>query len=720
MHFLNRDDVPEEMSPGVHVLRRLLAPKSVAIVGGSADASKISGRPVKFLRRGGYQGRAYLINPSLPEVEGYLSLASVESLPEPPDAAFVALGAKAAIVAVRELALIGTSAAIVLASGYADGGPEGAEMQQELVLAAGKMRLLGPNSLGVINLSDGVMLSPSDALETPGLCAGSIGLASQSGGIMASLLSRATARGISFSKLISTGNEADLEISHCIDYLAEDDATSVIVLYLETLRRPQHFLAAAQHAREQGKRIVCYKVGRSSTGARAAVSHTGALAGSDRIYDAIFEQAGALRVSRFAELLAIPAALATKRRVAGPRVGVLTTTGGAGTLIADACGAAGMTLPPPDAALTKRVDELFPDGALDLNHNPIDLTLAGTRAEVMGPMIEELVTSTSFDAMIVIIGSSGVAQPRLVADPLIASSSKEQAKPIFVYASPHLPEVIQRLNRCGVPAFDAPEDCVAALAALADFPPTMLASSDNSAELAPDGQLLNEFDAKQLLARFGIHAPRSAWVRSLQDVAAAAMELAEPLALKILSVELVHKSDVGAVELGLSRQNVVEHAAAMLEKVKTALPKLVIDGFLLEEMHSGVEILLGMTRDPLLGPAILLGSGGTAAELFADTVVALPPIELALAEEMIERLRVAPLLHGARGYPLGDCAALALAVVAFSKLVLELSDALLQAEVNPLVVQEAGRGVLALDGFVRLAANAGDGARAAEKSRTLH
>ncbi len=520
---------------------------------------------------------------------------------------------------------------------------------------------------------------------------------------MASLLSRASARGIGLSKLISTGNEADLEVSDCIEYFARDNTTSVIALYLETLRNPQRFLVAAQHAREAGKEIVCYKVGRSEAGARAATSHTGALAGSDRIFDALFAQAGVHRVSRFAELLAISGALATHKTAPGRRVGVLTTTGGAGTLIADACGASGLSLPAPGEHLREQIKQILPNADHGLSHNPIDLTLAGGRPEVMGPIISCLAMSRDFDALIVVIGSTGVAQPRLVADPLIEIATRVGVPPIFAYVSPHIPEVLQRLNRNGVPAFDAPEDCVAALSVLCIGSPA--ADDDQSSstdQTPPSGYLLNEANAKDMFATFGIASPRRSVARTVEDIDLAASDLHEPLVLKLLAGELNHKSDVGGVVLGLTHSQLAQSARDMVFKITEHLPELEIEGFLLEEMHRGLEMLLGMTRDPLLGAAIVLGSGGINTELIADTVLSLVPVDLADARAMIDRLKARPMLSGARGQIVADIEALASAIVRFSEFVVHFGDRLIEAEINPLVVLEKDHGVLALDGLVRL------------------
>ncbi|WP_312543611.1 acetate--CoA ligase family protein, partial [Achromobacter mucicolens] len=331
-------------------LDKLLRPRSVAVVGASADPAKTSGRPVAYLRKHGFQGSIYPVNPKASEIDGLRCYPDIRSLPQAPDVAIVVLGAERTQQAVRELSAIGTGAAIVLASGYSESGEEGARRQQALREAAGAMRILGPNTIGLVNLTDRVTLSASGALEIDDLQPGAVGLVSQSGGILGALLSRAAARGVGLSKLISTSNEADLEVADFVDALADDPATQVIALYLESIRHPAKFRAAARKARTAGKPVVAFKIGRSESGARAAASHTGALAGADAMYDALFEDAGIIRAQTFSDLLDIPAALAHARKLPGRRVAILTSTGGAGTLVADCLGLAGFELPAPDDA----------------------------------------------------------------------------------------------------------------------------------------------------------------------------------------------------------------------------------------------------------------------------------------------------------------------------------------------------------------------------------
>lgn len=276
----------------MNAIARLIRPQSIAVIGASADPTKTSGRPVSFLQKHGFSGTIYPVNPKVAQIGDLACYPDVEALPTVPDVGIVLLGAERAHLAVRELSKRGAAAAIVLASGYTETGEEGALRQKELLEAAGSMRLLGPNTIGLVNLTDNIVLSASGALAMDHFPAGPIGLVSQSGGILGALLSRAAARGIGLSKLVSTSNEADLELSDFIEFLAVDEATKVIALYVEAIRHPARFREAVKKARDAGKPVVAFKIGRSEAGAKAAVSHTGALAGSDRMYDALFSRSG--------------------------------------------------------------------------------------------------------------------------------------------------------------------------------------------------------------------------------------------------------------------------------------------------------------------------------------------------------------------------------------------------------------------------------------------
>ncbi|HYI83905.1 MAG TPA: CoA-binding protein, partial [Acetobacteraceae bacterium] len=427
-------------------IARLLRPDSVAVIGASADPTKMTGRPVGYLQKHGFAGAIYPVNPRAASIGELPCYPDVAALPEAPDVGLVLVGPERAEQAVRDLAARGTAAAIVLASGYGEASPDGARRQQALREAAGPMRLLGPNTIGLVNLTDGIMLSATGALEVGELPPGRISLVSQSGGILGSLLSRAADRGIGFAKLVSTGNEGDLDSADFVEHLVEDDATAVIAVYMEGLRRPDAFRRAAQRAAACGKPIVVFKVGRSESGARAASSHTGALAGADRMYDAFFRQLGVIRAETFADLLDIPGALACGRRAAGRRVAVLTSTGGAGTLVADACGLAGFEVPPPDAATVARLAALQEGGQAAADRNPVDVTLAGLQPTLFRTAIDALLDSPGYDALVTIVGSSALAQPDLVADAVVECQARSE-KPVLAYVSPHAPHIIRLLNQ---------------------------------------------------------------------------------------------------------------------------------------------------------------------------------------------------------------------------------------------------------------------------------
>lgn len=696
------------MTP-IDAIARLLQPRSVAVIGASADLTKTSGRPVAYLKKHGFAGRIYPVNPRSDNIAGLTCYPDVKSLPEAPDVGLVLLGAERAHEAVRELSERGTAAAIVLASGYAEMDAEGARRQEALRKAAGKMRLLGPNTIGLVNLTDNITLSASGALEMDQFPAGDVGVVSQSGGILGALLSRAAARGIGLSKLISTSNEVDLDMADFVDYLADDKATSVIALYMEGLRNPEKFRAAALKAARAGKPVVVFKIGRSESGARAAASHTGALAGADQMYDAFFRQVGVIRAQTFSDLLDIPAALACGRTLHGNRIGILTSTGGAGTLVADSLGMSGFETPAPDEQTAARLRALQNGGPAALDRNPIDVTLAGLQPDLLRGAVQSLLDSSTYDGVVVIVGSSALAMPELMAG-VLRDCLPTSDKPVLAFVSPHAPEVARLLNRSRVPTYTAPESCATALGAMLErsqwkegLAPAASADVAKVDDL-PAGSL-DEAQAKRLFARFGIAATRELEVSTVEQAERAARELNGRLVLKILSAEITHKSDVGGVAVNLLPEQVGARLNAMAAEVAhrtgTAPTRFLVQ----EMMQCGTELILGVRRDPL-GTALLVGMGGVAAELFKDTAMRLLPSAGGVSHEeaasMLRELKTWPLLDGYRGRPRADMDALISAIVAFSKMAAQLGSRLVEAEINPLFVLSEGEGVRAADGVVVL------------------
>jgi acyl-CoA synthetase (NDP forming) len=692
----------------MNAIHRLLKPRSVAVIGASADPAKTAGRPVSYLLKHGFGGAIYPVNPKVREIGGLECHPDIASLPETPDVGIVLLGAERAHLAVRELATRGCPAAIVLASGYTETGEQGARRQQQLIEAAGSMRILGPNTIGLVNLTDSIVLSASGALEMDHFPAGAIGVVSQSGGILGSLLSRAAARGIGLSKLVSTSNEVDLELADFIDALVEDEATKVIALYVEAVRHPEKFRAAALRAARAGKPVVAFKIGRSEAGAKAAVSHTGAMAGADRMYDALFRQAGVIRAQAFSDLIDIPAALATGRKLQGKRVAILTSTGGAGTLVSDSLGVAGFDTPAPDAETAAALRALQDGDHAALDRNPIDVTLAGLQPELLRGAIRALLASPSYDALAIIVGASALAMPELMAN-AIRDCLPLSDKPVIAYVSPHAPEVQALLTRRGVPAFSAAESCTAALAGMLQSTRWKESVPQADAPRVDVGELpkgsLDEARAKQLFARFGVPCVRESGVETAAEAERAARELGGRVVLKILSGEITHKSDVGGVAVDVTPEQVGARLSAMAAEVETKAGVRPARFLVQEMVAGGTELILGMHRDPL-GTAILLGMGGITAELFQDTTMRLLPSHGGLSRDealsMARELRTWPLLDGFRGRPKADVDALVDAIVAFSRMAAQLGDRLLEAEINPVFVLPQGQGVRAADGVVVL------------------
>ncbi|ARP83369.1 6-carboxyhexanoate--CoA ligase [Bordetella genomosp. 8] len=711
----------------MNAIHTLLHPRSIAVIGASADAGKTAGRPVAYLQKHGYGGAIYPVNPRADQVAGLTCYPDIDSLPDVPDVGLVLVAPDRAIEAVGALSRRGTPAAIVLASGFGETGESGARRQQALKEAAGGMRLLGPNTIGLVNLTDRIMLCASGALEMESLQGGGIAVVSQSGGILGSLLSRAAAAGLGFSKLVSTGNEVDLEAADFIDHLADDPATQVIALYMEGLRNPEKFRQAALKAARAGKPVVVYKVGRSESGARSAASHTGALAGEDRVYDALFSQVGAIRAQTFADLLDIPAALATRRVLRGKRIAILTSTGGAGTLVADSLGVAGFETPPPGPETAAQLRDLQKNDQIVLDRNPIDVTLAGLQPELLRNTIATLLDSADYDAVITIVGSSALAQPTLAAGAIAASLDRSD-KPVLAYVSPYAPAVLSNVNRAGAPAFTAPESFAAVLSAMlartarenaaagagaagaagghagaggasAEAAAGASASGADAAGL-PSGSL-NEAQARALFARYGVPSVGERAVADAAEGQREAQAFDRPVVLKVLSSRITHKTEAGGVAVGVAPEAVGEAIQAMAARVRQRTG-IEPEGYLLQEMASGVEMIVGVHRDPQLGPTLLVGLGGVTAELFQDTALRLLPVDRATVGEMLRSLKSWPLLDGYRGRPKADVKALEDAVLNFAAMAGQLGDRLVEAEINPLFVQEEGRGVRAADGVAIL------------------
>ena len=683
----------------------LFSPRSVAIVGQSDDASKAAGRPLKFLRRIGYAGRVYPINPRRETVLGERAWPALAALPEPPEHAYIVTPTQAAVAAVEECGALGVKVATVLADGFAEAGAEGMARETRLreTCARTGIRIVGPSSLGVVDLRTRVMLTANAAFDEKDFPLGRIFAASHSGSMIGALMSRGKARGTGFAGFVSVGNEVDLSLGEICAATLDDPEIDGYMLFLETMRHADTLRRFAHSAAERGKPIIAYKLGRSDAARELAVSHTGALAGEDDIADQFLKSCGIARVDTLEGLiegLPLLSRVPVAARGGRKRVGVVTTTAGGATMVVDPLASRGVTIEPASAATLARL------AAAGIEVKParvVDLTVAGARYPTMKAALDILTSAPEFDLVLAVIGSSARSHPETTVRPVIDSAGA--ARPLAAFLVPDAPEALSMLSRAAVPNFRTPEACADAIAAALSRQPPRPLPVRTAAPAASSGPILDELAAGALLDRLGIaRAPSVALEAGIAR--APTLPFAYPIAVKVLCAEIAHKTDVGGVALGVADGDAL---LAAIRKIAAAIaersPGARVTRVLVQPMMSGLgEVLLGYRVDRDVGALIMVAAGGVLTEIARDRSLRLAPIDLATAHEMIAEVRALIALAGYRGRPAGDLDALAHAMVALSWLADDANIA--EAEINPLIVREAGQGVIAVDALVKLARNA--------------
>jgi acyl-CoA synthetase (NDP forming) len=671
----------------------LLSPRSIALVGASADASKLTARAQTYLRRHGFSGTLYPINPSAAAVLGEPAFASLAAIPAPIDHAFILVGTDRVEAALADCIAARIPVATILADGFAEAGPEGAARQARLLdLARGQIRLLGPNSMGVIDCRAGTAMSVNAALEAaPPLPAGGLSVVSHSGSVMGTLLSRGAARGFGFAKLVGTGNEADLSAGHIARMLVDDADTAAILLFLETIRDAASLADAARAAHAAGKPIVAYKLGRSSAGAALAETHTGAVAGSDAAADAFFRDAGIIRVDMLETLLEIAPMLLGRTPPKAPRgaVSVMTSTGGGGAMVVDRLGLLGISARAPTPTMQA---ELAAQGVRITDAPLTDMTLAGTQGAKVAAVLGAFQGAPHTDVAIAVVGSSAQFRPQDAVAGILAAPRTR--KPLAVFLAPQAEASLRLLAEAGIAAFRTPEACADAVRAYLDWrsPRAMQAAP---AGLPTVGAIADEIGARALFAGLGLASPHVLIpIEAIRP--GLPCPIAFPVAAKIVSPDIPHKTEAGGVALNLTAATFADGLVALVRRVRGYRPEARLDGVLVAPMVRPLaEALLGYRRDAQVGPVVVLGSGGVLAELERDAVLRLAPVSEAEATDMVHAVRGFAGIRGYRGLPRGDIAALAQAVARFSQLAHLAGVA--QAEINPLAVLPEGQGVAVLD-----------------------
>ena len=683
-------------------LTPFFAPRSIAFIGASDDARRIGGRPLSYCIRDGFEGPLYPINPSRAQVQGLTAYPSLDALPRPADLAVIAIGAAGVPDAVAAAARQGVKAAVILSSGFAEIGEEA--LQAEMIAAAreGGVRVLGPNSLGVFSNQGGVCATFSSLLENGPVAAGPLAIVSQSGAYGAHLAMLMQRRGVGIARFVTTGNEADVTVADCIVHMAGDPAVSVIGCYSEGIADGRAFLAAVEAARAAGKPVVMLKVGRSDTGRQAAASHTASLAGDDAVFDTLVRSAGIERVETTQQFVDLLYTLCRRPPVGGDRLGILTVSGGAGVLMADAASAAGFALPPMPQTAQEALKERIPFGSAV---NPVDTTAqAMNDPTLMRDAAAAMLDHGDYDAVVSFFMNwpdSPIIGPGL-REALTSALAGHGGKTVAI-AMNAADETRRTFDTAGLLVFDDPSHAVAALGASRRLGAALTRQASIRADLPPAAPLpsgpFDEFEAATLLAQAGVPMVTMVTGDTPDGIAAAAQPLAGPVALKIRSRDLQHKSEVGGVRLGLAGGEALRAAAEdMRQVVSSAAPGASLCGFVAAPMAaSGVELLIGGRIDPSFGPIVTVGLGGIFTEIFRDVAIGLAPLSPGDAEALLRTLRGWPLLAGARGRAEADVDAAAVAIANLSRFVARHSGDIEAVEVNPLVVHRRGNGATGLD-----------------------
>ncbi|MEX2449425.1 MAG: acetate--CoA ligase family protein [Rhodospirillales bacterium] len=702
-----------DTNPNTHPLDSFFKPKSVAVVGASPEATSVRGRALGNLIQSGYTGKIYPINPSHEEILGLEVYPSIEALPEPVDVAVIVIPPERVPAALEECAKKGCPNAIILASGFAEGGEQGREINARVtdIIARYPIRVAGPNIQGFFNIADPMALTFSRVVSGIRLRKESkfkhTAIVSQSSGLGFSLLKGRKSLGLEFSHILSTGNEVDLDCLELTDYLIERGNVGAIILFIEGLKNPHRFPAVAAKAADHGIPLIVGKVGRSAAGKRATLSHTAHLAGSDSAYDAVFKRYGVLRADNPDEMLNMAAALTSAPLPKGNRVAISTVSGGNAVWLSDEFEDAGIDVVELSEETQRKVGEVIP--YFGSAQNPIDLTaqanyMRGDKTFV-GQSIGILVDAPEVDIALLVQNFTDRGQLERQSPEIIEHAKKGKPVLVYSYTEPD-PSNVELLTQNGFPCYTSQRGCAQALKALCDYAafrrrwretPALPATPGPHAEaarsfLAETGSRLNERQSKDLLKLYDMPVPNTAVVTAADDARRIATEIGFPCAMKVLSADIAHKTDAGGVVLNVHDADAAARAFdGIMSNVKKNEPKAAIEGVLIEQMiPTGVEMTAGLINDPDFGPLVMVGLGGIFIEVLKDAAFAPAPLSRQDALDLIRSLKGAPILAGVRGQPPADVDALADVLVKLAQLGVDLKDHIDEADLNPVIVSPNG------------------------------
>jgi len=698
-------------------LSSFLSPQSIALIGASSGTEKIGGRLMASILRHGYEGRLYPVNPLRNEVHGIPTVSSVEALPEPVDLAIICIPANAVLDVVQQCAAKGVSNASIISAGFGESGAAGAALQARLkeIAGASGMRVAGPNTEGFFNLPAKTAATFSPAInldDVPEGQGGRIAIIAQSGGLGFALYNRGRLSGLNFSCVVSVGNQMDLEVADYANFLLDDADTQVLLLFIEAIKSPDKFLALAQKAIALRKPLIVAKVGRSNAGRRAIVSHTGSLGGTEAAYDALFHRYGIIRANSPDEMLEIAAAFTRHKPLSGNRVAIISSSGGTAAWLTDLCEASGLELPEVDPVRQKELMEFIP--SYGSAANPIDITGQGMRG--LSRSLRIVNESSDFDAAMIVGSFAHEGRLRLEGEE-ISEIAGQSEKPLFLYSYTVASQKSQQLlAQWKLHHYESMEGCAKAIAASyryrqrlaeisnrSDKRPADLPSKETTRRLLGEkAAILCEYEAKAILAAYGIRSPREILARNADEAFSAAAEIGWPVAIKVQSPQIPHKTEAGALRLGLKDEaSLIAAFENVLAHARAYAPQAQIDGVLVQPVAKpGIELIAGVTNDPDVGPLVMCGTGGIYVEAFQDVHFALAPLTPSEADALLGRLKASKLLDGVRGKPAADRQAMVDLLVRLSHLAVDAADRIAEIDLNPVIAYPRGQGLALVDALI--------------------
>lgn len=692
-------------------LDALFNPQSIAIIGASSDPKRIGGRPLAYLLKNNYKGKIYPVNPKYDEISGLKCYKSISEIEEKVDLVIISLPKDLVLSAFKECAENGARSVVIFSAGFGEVDEEGKKLQDEITAIAQQygVRVLGPNCLGMFNVSKGVYATFSTILEKQVPLKGKIGFVSQSGAFGSHVYTLAMQNQIGLSYFIATGNESDIDVADCIAYLAEDEETKVIACYIEGAKDGKKLIEAFKLAAKNNKPVVALKVGKTDVGKQAALSHTGSLAGSDDVYDAIFEQCGVYRADTIEEFLDTAYACAELPIPKNNRVAIFTVSGGVGIMLADQLTEQNLNVAETPKEVQQKLLEMLPIAGVK---NPIDTT---AQLNTIPTLLEDFMNTTldsgAYDAVVVFLAFAGLDLENIPNRIQSLKKVVEKYKDVPIITVTITNEQSHKMFvENGLVVSESPVRAVNMLKAL-NFYNEHLPRVKNEVEitvekstLSIDKNVLTEYEGKKLVKQFGIPVTNEKLATSAEEAKTFAKEIGYPVAMKGMSPQILHKTDEGLVKLNISSDEDAQNIYQQFKDKIDSIPNAEFDGVLVQEMLSGdfIEMFIGSKKDPVFGQIVLVGMGGIYIEVLKDVAMRKAPISTIEAKRMLKELRGYPLLKGVRGKQPYDEEALCEVIAKFSEFITQYEDEIQEIDLNPIMVFEKGKGVKVADTLITL------------------